>query len=205
MAEQDVEEEVVVEKQVERGASERDWDAYNRLKRCLEDAEFCKEKGIRTWADMVKYTGKSDPTCRKYREEMGKAKLKNEDGTFNLSQYLMGEQENIARSLVAKATSGNISVQAIKLILDELKDLVDASGKAIELSVDDKHRVGREVIEELRRSYEDTGDCPVCGRCEVLSDKLCVDTGREQQEESAVAELGVSNGPTDDTQAVSGS
>jgi hypothetical protein len=201
----DILQEIDNELAMERGASERDWEAYHKLSRCINDKDFCKEKGIRTWADMVKYVGKSDPTCRKYRIDIEKGKAREEAGKFNISEYLLSEQENIARSLVMKATAGNVSVQAIKLIMEQLKELVDASGKTVELSIDDRHRIGREVVEELRRSYKDTGDCPVCGRCEVLSKQLCVDKGREQQAEGEVAELAVSDGLVDGTVEVSGS
>jgi uncharacterized FlaG/YvyC family protein len=187
----------------EKNYSDPDYEAYARMEQCLGDPDFCKENGLDTWAAIVKYVGKSDPTCRKYRDKINAEKLKNEDGTFNLSQYLASEQEKIARSLVKKATSGNVSVQAIKLVLEQLKELVDASGKTVEFSIDDKYRIALGVVADLRRAYQDSGDCPVCGRYELLRSDLCVDTRREQQEESPVAAVEIPDGPDPDTEALS--
>lgn len=141
------------------------------------------EKKGSEWKRTLK---KEKEQAKKDEEEAQESQWRNEDGSFNVGKYLAAQQEDIVKSLVKSATSGNSSVNAIKVVLDQLKEVVDASGKQLEISVEDKYRIATDLINDLRGEYKDTGNCPVCGFSQLFRGEIRVDKGRKQQEDGTV-------------------
>jgi len=118
------------------------------------------------------------------------------NGEFDLRKALNDNKEELFDALMKAVKNGRPNSQILKLFTQLTGDLVDRKEESIrvDFTPTDRIRIGAELRDHLRREWETTGNCPVCGQCKALRHEVCVDSKSELPEDREVATLGLPAG-----------
>ncbi len=143
--------------------------------------------GLSLQQDQCKYLGISIVTYNKYRKKLQKQNQSPDDDV----ESAVNELRDMA---LGKATPNMARLKSIELLLKRHGALNEnKEDRKFELTVSDRIRIAREVVNGLREDYQRIGgNCPVCGFSKTLCDKPRMDTEPEHAESGEVATLGVS-------------
>ncbi len=145
-----------------------------------------KAMGLDSWEKIYKHCGISISLGQKLKNRLdNKGKLEPTKPTFR-DELSSIENVTMLKDALKNAIKLN-KVKAIETYLKLIGELDRKEEKKVEFTPNDRIRFAEQLREFLIRGFQDTGNCPVCGKSGVLVEKLCVDIEREQEKEGQVA------------------
>lgn len=118
-----------------------------------------------------------------WNNHLEKTGQKKERENFDPQTYMQANLEKIFKKLTTvisqKGTAKHIemALKLMGLLVEKREDT-----HKFELTPDDRIRIATQFLDNLRREYEDTGTCSVCGQCKLLCDPILLGSESELQE-----------------------
>jgi hypothetical protein len=94
---------------------------------------------------------------------------------------------------LGKTTPNMAKIRSIELLLKRNGELNGDKGETkSEFTASDRIRIAINLREDLRREFENTGSCSVCGFRKTVRQELCMDSESKHTEDNQVATLELS-------------
>lgn len=122
---------------------------------------------------------------------------KRASGTFDIREAFLKDQEKIWNTFMDGVKNNKISPGLFRTFAQLVGELVERKEESIkvEFSVSDRIRIASQLRDELRREWETSGSCAVCGQSSALRNQVRSNTEPEFSENREVGTVGLSIRP----------